>query len=205
MTKAPTKPGRPKGASSQRRDAIAQAAREQFASVGYAQTTIRSIAKQAGVDPKLVMHYFESKQQLFVSTMEPPAQLREIPDIASAPRESWPDLFAQVILSGLTGPSGVLIESAIRAISSEADAAQLFRESYFERMVLPMVASFGVSQPKLRAQMLGATITGLIVTGRIIGLEDFFSAPPPVQQRLLASFVRSALFTPLSDDELEES
>ncbi|HAA79368.1 MAG TPA: TetR family transcriptional regulator, partial [Microbacteriaceae bacterium] len=39
-------------------DAIAQAAREQFASVGYAQTTIRSIALQAGVDPKLVMHYF---------------------------------------------------------------------------------------------------------------------------------------------------
>lgn len=203
MTKVPTQPGRPKGASSQRREAIAKAAQEQFASVGYAQTTIRSIALQAGVDPKLVMHYFDSKQQLFVSTMQPPAQLREIPDIASAPKESWPDLFAQVILSGLRGPSGVLIESVIRATSSETDAARIFRESYFEANVLPLVASFGVSQPKLRAQMLGATITGLIVTGRIIGLKDFFSAPLPVQQRLLASFVRSALFTPLSDDELD--
>lgn len=201
MPKTPTQPGRPKGASSERREAIAQAAREQFASLGYSQTTIRSIAEQAGVDPKLVMHYFHSKQQLFVSTMEPPEPMTRIPDIASSPKEMWPELFAGVILTGLHGPAGVVLESAIRAISSEADAARLFRESYFERIVLPMVSSFGVSQPKLRAQMLGASLTGLVFTGRIVGLTDFHDAPQRVQHNLLASLVRAALFTPLDEDD----
>ena len=45
--------------------AILQAARETFAAHGYQRATIRAVARLAGCDPALVMHYFGSKDKLF--------------------------------------------------------------------------------------------------------------------------------------------
>ena len=59
-----TRAGRRAGASGTR-DAIAAAARELFASVGYRRATIRAVASRAGVDPALVMHFYGSKEGLF--------------------------------------------------------------------------------------------------------------------------------------------
>ena len=47
------------------RQQIFDAACERFAEVGYEATTIRSVAKTAGVDPALVIRYFGSKQGLY--------------------------------------------------------------------------------------------------------------------------------------------
>ena len=63
--------GRPRGRSATR-DAIAEVARRQFAGSGYDRTTMRTIAAEAGVDPALVVHFFGSKQRLFVSVLELP-------------------------------------------------------------------------------------------------------------------------------------
>ena len=57
-----------------RREAIARAARAQFAELGYDRATFRAIATAAGVDPALVVHFFGSKEQLFHEVMAlPPA------------------------------------------------------------------------------------------------------------------------------------
>src|SRR3989454_7591592 len=47
------------------REKILAAARSHFAKVGYEAGTVRGIAAEAGVDPALVLHYFESKQGVF--------------------------------------------------------------------------------------------------------------------------------------------
>jgi AcrR family transcriptional regulator len=47
------------------RSAIIAEARRQFGEAGYAPTTLRSVAAGAGVDPRLVLHYFGSKRGLF--------------------------------------------------------------------------------------------------------------------------------------------
>jgi AcrR family transcriptional regulator len=54
---------------------ILTAAREAFADTGLAGTTIRSVARQADVDPALVYHYFGSKEGLL--------------DVATAPPQRW--------------------------------------------------------------------------------------------------------------------
>src|SRR4051795_7094747 len=61
---------RPAGADT--RAAIAAAARRRFAEVGYPRTTMRAIAADAGVDPRLITHFFGSKQELFVTVVELP-------------------------------------------------------------------------------------------------------------------------------------
>ena len=68
------KAGRP-ASGGDKRLLIEKVARKAFASVGYDKTTIRLVAENAGVDPKLVMHYFGNKQKLFVATMKFPTQV----------------------------------------------------------------------------------------------------------------------------------
>jgi AcrR family transcriptional regulator len=79
------RPGRPPG-TSDTRDRILECARELFARNGITNTSIRSIAAGAGVDPALVHHYFGTKTQLFAAAIEIPIDpmsiigpLKEVP------------------------------------------------------------------------------------------------------------------------------
>jgi AcrR family transcriptional regulator len=74
MTPAPAGkrgPGRRPGESGTRQ-AILDAARAQFAAHGWDRATIRAIAREAGVDPALVLHFFGSKTFLFAAAMQWP-------------------------------------------------------------------------------------------------------------------------------------
>src|SRR5947199_9229732 len=66
------------------REKILAAARSQFAKSGFESTTIRGIAAGAHVDPKLVLHYFESKEGIFQAAMDFPFDpAHVIPDLLS--------------------------------------------------------------------------------------------------------------------------
>ncbi|MFF1625928.1 MULTISPECIES: TetR family transcriptional regulator [unclassified Streptomyces] len=51
------------------RTAILTAARERFAADGYERATIRAIAKDARIDPSMVMRYYGSKEGLFAAVL----------------------------------------------------------------------------------------------------------------------------------------
>lgn len=63
---APTGPRR----SDATRAAILEAARERFAADGYERATIRAIARDAGIDPSMVMRYYGNKEGLFAAASE---------------------------------------------------------------------------------------------------------------------------------------
>ena len=54
-------PGRRPGAADTRGEILA-AARSEFAAKGYDASSVRGIAREAGVDPALVHHYFGTKE-----------------------------------------------------------------------------------------------------------------------------------------------
>lgn len=56
---------------------ILNAARQEFATHGWAGTTIRAVARAADVDPALVYHYFGSKERLLDAATDPPARWLE--------------------------------------------------------------------------------------------------------------------------------
>ena len=62
--------------------AILDAARERFAADGYDRATIRAIAKDAGIDPSMVMRYYGSKEGLFAAAVA--VDLR-LPDLSALP------------------------------------------------------------------------------------------------------------------------
>lgn len=72
-----------------RREQIIDAALRAFAQKGYARTTNKDIAREAGITPGLIYHYFESKEALFRAIIDsrsplqlvrtPPSQLLNQP------------------------------------------------------------------------------------------------------------------------------
>ncbi|WP_407341681.1 TetR/AcrR family transcriptional regulator [Pengzhenrongella phosphoraccumulans] len=57
----------PRPAGEDTRAAILVAAQVEFAESGFDATSVRAVARRAGVDPALVRHYFGSKSDLFVA------------------------------------------------------------------------------------------------------------------------------------------
>ncbi|GGT08961.1 TetR/AcrR family transcriptional regulator [Streptomyces chromofuscus] len=65
------------------RTAILDAARERFATDGYERATIRAIAKDANIDPSMVMRYYGNKEGLFAAAV---AVDLKLPDLDAVPR-----------------------------------------------------------------------------------------------------------------------
>jgi len=76
-----------------RREQIIDAALRAFAQKGYARTTNKDIAREAGITPGLIYHYFESKEALFRAIIDsrsplqlvrtpPPHLLEQPPELA---------------------------------------------------------------------------------------------------------------------------
>src|ERR1700733_15556686 len=70
--------GRRPGTENDTRGEIVEAARLEFVKSGFARATIRSIAREAGVAPSLVYHYFGDKAQLFAATLRLPFDPRDV-------------------------------------------------------------------------------------------------------------------------------
>lgn len=70
--------GRPAGMGDINKKRVLAAAREEFATKGFRDATMRSIATQAGVDVALLPHYFSNKDGLFAATMELPEDAQNI-------------------------------------------------------------------------------------------------------------------------------
>ncbi|NJQ07010.1 TetR/AcrR family transcriptional regulator [Streptomyces lonarensis] len=77
-------PREPSRRSDATRAAILTAARDRFACDGYERATIRAIARDASIDPSMVMRYFGNKAGLFAAASE--LDLR-LPDLGQVPRD----------------------------------------------------------------------------------------------------------------------
>ncbi|WP_375001708.1 TetR family transcriptional regulator [Aeromicrobium sp. CTD01-1L150] len=178
MTQARRRRGRPTGADvADRRDALLQAAREQFAAKGFAGASLRSIAAQAGVDASLVGHYFGDKQGLFIATLDLPInpleKLRAVvepgPDglaerLVRTFVTSWDPhatAFAALVRSGLTGDP-----------ASPAPAADIVRAVLRDVLTVQLEGD----DRELRASLVLSQMLGLGIARYVICVESLVSA-----------------------------
>ncbi|MBT2493052.1 TetR family transcriptional regulator [Streptomyces sp. ISL-96] len=70
MSETPAAEAPPVRRSDATKAAILDAARERFAADGYERATIRAIARDAGIDPSMVMRYYGNKEGLFAAASE---------------------------------------------------------------------------------------------------------------------------------------
>ncbi len=178
------------------RELIAAAARRQFAELGYDRTSLRSVAREAGVDPSLISHFYASKQQLFLAVLELPFEPADVlPRIVGGPRDEIGLRLARFVVGLLESEEGRRRMTAIvRAAASEPEAARLVRELIGTRLLGPMAEALGVDDARTRAAFCGVQVVGLVMSRYIVAVEPLASLEPeqvvatiaPNLQRLLA-------------------
>ncbi|MDQ4082448.1 MAG: TetR family transcriptional regulator [Actinomycetota bacterium] len=190
--------GRRPGASGTREEIRAAAARL-FAEQGYDRTSLRAIARAAGVDQKLVAHFFGSKQRLFVEVVELPFDPSAVlPALLGGDRDGVGERFARFVLGVLEDPDGRRrLTGLVRAAATEPDAARMVRELITREVFVHIVEALGVEDGALRASLLGSQIVGLVMARYVVAVEPLASASPEAVVAAIAPNLQRYLVEPL--------
>jgi AcrR family transcriptional regulator len=183
------------GAGTDTRDAIAAAARAEFAERGFSGATIRSIATTAGVDPALVHHYFGSKIDLFQAVLSLGANPASVvlPVILDGARERAGERIARAFLSAYEDPAfREPILAVMRTAMTDPEVAAM-AGSFLQEALLPEVASLALGpDPQRRVALAMTHLTGTMLGRHVLGLaalqgpvEDLVAELGPVVQRYL--------------------
>jgi AcrR family transcriptional regulator len=161
------------------RDAIAAAARRQFAELGFDRATLRGIAGEAGVDAALVVRFYGSKDALFREVMAlPPMVAEALASLADGPTETVGRRLAEVVVGMLEDPRARdIVLGRIRSAASHPDAAALVRETV-TRDVGGLVAAVTDDEPETRAVLVGSQVVGLALARHVVRVEPLASLPP---------------------------
>lgn len=146
------------------RAAILAAARLRFGQQGFDRTTIRSVARDAGVDAALVMHYFGSKDGLFEAASRFDVRM---PDLSGLTPEQVAGVLVPLFVE-LWGPDGPLLPLLRAAASNETAADALVQ--IFTRHVAPRLGALATDRPEERAGLIGSHLIGVAVARHIIGI-----------------------------------
>ncbi|MHB8273754.1 MAG: TetR/AcrR family transcriptional regulator [Dermatophilaceae bacterium] len=180
------------------RAAILDAARAEFSAKGYDASSLRAIARLAGVDPALVHHYFDGKSHLFAETMSLPVRPAElIGAVLAGPREQVGERLARTFFLLWDAPeSRQRFVAILRSAVSHEDAARMLREFLVREVFGKVALSMGVPQPHLRAGMAAAQMIGVAMMRYVIGFEPLVRASTDE----IVAFVAPTLQRYLADD-----
>ncbi|MBT2397019.1 TetR family transcriptional regulator [Streptomyces sp. ISL-100] len=85
MSETPAPDAPPPRRSDATKAAILDAARERFAADGYERATIRAIARDAEIDPSMVMRYYGNKEGLFAAASEFDLRMPDVGQLGALP------------------------------------------------------------------------------------------------------------------------
>jgi AcrR family transcriptional regulator len=174
--------------------AILQAAREQFHSLGYDRTSIRSVAAGAQIDPSMVMRYYGSKEGLFAAAVNVDLQL---PDLSAAPRPQWGHLLVEHFLTRWEGdPADDILVLLLRSAATNEGAAARMRAIFTEQLITAIaVGNASAGDAERRAGLIATQMLGLAFCRYVLGLPGVADRPardvvadvgPTVQRYLVA-------------------
>jgi AcrR family transcriptional regulator len=195
--RAGRRPGRP-----DTRAAIVEAARAAFAEEGFDRTSMRGVARAAGVDPALVHHYFDSKDDLFLESLGLPFDPRAL--VPEWTEDGLDDLGRQVITRFLQvwddPGSRQPIETLLRSAMVSDAAADAFRTGMVRMILTPISEALGTEDGLVRAQLVASQLAGLAVTRYVVGLQPLATLPADEVARRVAPTLQRYLTGPLDDD-----
>jgi AcrR family transcriptional regulator len=152
------------------------------------------------VDPALVLHYFGSKDNLFLATIELPFEPEAVvPTLLAGDVDTLGERVARFVvglLEDATARGRVL--AVIRAAASEPAAAQLLRGLIEQRIRDPIAHSLGAADAELRAALMGSQVVGLVMARYVVGVEPLASLAPDELAPILAPTFQRYLAEPLS-------
>ncbi|MFF0855546.1 TetR family transcriptional regulator [Streptomyces sp. NPDC003280] len=169
----------PRTESAGTRDRILAAAREEFSERGYEKTSVRGIAKAAGVDSALVHHYFGTKEQIFEASVAVAfAPALEVPDaIADVPPAEVGERLTRFLLGVWENPTTrTPLLAILRSAVNNETAAAVFRRLVASQLLRRVAAQVDLPDAELRAELAAAQLVGAAMMRYVIKLEPLASA-----------------------------
>lgn len=185
-----------------RRDATAtrlsllEAARHRFAQGGYAATTVREIADDAGVNVALINRYFRSKEGLFEACLT-----EAVEDLGRSGREvTGPDRITTIMARHLTSVTGAddpfRLHLMLLLRTSGDERAEELRLNVLRRFSEGLAAAGGRRSDDrrlLRAQLVLAASMGIVLLRSTTRLEPLVSATEADIAEPLGDLMRALL------------
>jgi AcrR family transcriptional regulator len=160
------------------REALIDSGRRLFSERGFENTSIRAVAKQAGVDAALIARYFGSKVNLYLATLA-----ADDVDWIRAEDFADPRAFVTRLVDRADshGP-GALLQALVRS-NTAPEIREAARVHLTRRLVEPLRTMFearGVAEPQLRAEVTVSALIGVLLARSLgsfdemvrVGLQD---------------------------------
>ncbi|WP_405473166.1 TetR family transcriptional regulator [Streptomyces canus] len=146
------------------RTAILAAARERFAADGYERATIRAIAKDASIDPSMVMRYYGNKEGLFAAAVS--VEL-ELPEPGSLPRH---DIGRALVTRFLDLWEENEVLTALLRVGATNQAGAERMQGIFREQVMPVALRVcpDPEQAPARAALAATQLLGLALTRYVL-------------------------------------
>lgn len=146
------------------REAILAAARDRFASDGYDRATIRAIARDADIDPSMVMRYYGNKAGLFAAASE--VELR-LPPVEQMPRENVGAALVHHFFE--RWEQDEVLTALLRVGVTNAAGTQRVQRIFREQMA-PVVAALcpDPAQASTRAALVASQILGMALSRYVL-------------------------------------
>ncbi|TQF75067.1 TetR/AcrR family transcriptional regulator [Rhodococcus spelaei] len=148
-------------ASGGHRTAVLTVATDLFRANGFAATGVREIARQAGIDPALVIRYFGSKEKLFLRVMTMSDAFAEV---MAGPLDDLGSNLVDFILSRTrAGTVATTVFAALVRASDRPMVQAHLQESIDKMIVEPLAPRLRGDDAELRSRLVSAQIGGLMV------------------------------------------
>jgi AcrR family transcriptional regulator len=159
---------------------------------------MRGIARAAGVDARLVHHYFDGKEDLFVAALGFPARPQEIvAAVLDGPIDGLGERLVRTLLSVWESPGGRdrIVALLSGALASEA-AARMLREFVTRELLGRIAAALEMDHGELRAALAASHLVGVAMARVVVRIEPLASLDIDELARIVGPVLQRYLTDP---------
>ena len=185
------------------REEILTAARELFARLGYEKASLRAIAKSAGVDPSLILHYFSSKDGLLREALTLPLDPSDMlaSGLADVSDDEVGERLVHLVVSLWDRPALTQRLTSMLRVAMSHDLAMTVLRQTFQRTVLVAVARLvDDDSASVRAELVATQMMGIAMARYLVQLPELSSADVDDLARMVGPTVQRYLTGPLVTD-----
>ena len=160
-------------------DRIVHVARASFAENGWAGTSLRAVARDAGVDPRLIAYYLTDKSALLEACLQPPpGYLEGIAAVVQTPlRRRGPALVRNMLAAWNDPPTAAVLRSIILTAAHEPIALERLQMVFRNSMIGAVAESLDDDERIVRGGLVASQLVGLSMTRYVWRLEPIRRLP----------------------------
>ena len=187
--------GRREGTTGSRQHILA-AARRLFAEHGFDGTSLRQIAREAGVDPAMVHHFFKGKDELFALSVALPADPAQVLEgVDQYDPEHRAEAIVGAVLRLWESPAQHSLVAFLRGTIGSKAKTLLLREVVTRTIISRIMAGMpgAPAEVAMRGNLVATQMVGVMLVRYVVKLEPLASASPEDVVRLVAPNVQHYL------------